>query len=143
MAISMFAIKDLESIKNLATILVIPFFAAAYVSDGALETLRDPLLDWLRNNDSNVIQTIGWGIWFLIVVALVTFAFATFDYCVVWLHVQLGDTYVMAWFGFSCLTAGVLVLSFVMPGLPKSPLNPLWHLALLCYGFSLIERASK
>lgn len=139
----MFAIKDLESIKNLAAILVIPFFAAAYVSDGALETLHDPLLDWLRNHDSAAIKSFGWAVWFLIVVALVTVTFAVFDYCVVWLHVQLGDTYVMAWLGFACLTAGIFVLSFVMPGLPKSPLNPLWHLAILCYGFSLVDRASK
>lgn len=139
----MFAIKDLESIKNLAAILVIPFFAAAYISDGAMDTIRDPILDWLRNHDSAAVSTFGWAIWFLIVVAIVAAVLAAFDFCVVWLHVQLGDTYVMAWLGFACLTAGIFVLSIAMPGLPKSPLNPLWHFALLCYGFSLIHRASK
>ena len=139
----MFAIKDLESVKNLASILVIPFFAAAYASDQALETIHDPVLDWLRNCNSVPIQSLGWLGWFLLVVALVTFALAVTDYCVVWLHVKLGDTYVMAWLGFACLAAGILVLSYVVPGLPKSPINPLWHFALLCYGFSLVERASK
>jgi phosphoglycerol transferase MdoB-like AlkP superfamily enzyme len=139
----MFAIKDLESVKNLGAILVIPSFSAAYISDGAMETIRDPILDWLRNHDSSAASTVGWAIWFLVVVAVVTAVLAVFDFGVVWLHVQLGDTYVMAWFGFACLTAGVFVLSFAMPGVPQSPLNPLWHLALLCYGFSLIHRASK
>lgn len=138
----MFAVKDLESIKNLASILVIPFFASAYMSDGAMTTLRDPFLDWLRSHDSALIAVVGWAIWIFIVVGLVTAILAALDFCIVWLHVQLGDTYVMVWFGFSFLTAGIFVLSFVIPDLPKSPLNPLWHLALLCYGFSLVHRAS-
>lgn len=139
----MFAIKDLESIKNLGAILVIPLFAAAYISDGALEIVRDPMLDWLRNQDSAAIKTFGWAIGLLIIVALVTFAIAIFDSCVAWLHVKLDAIYFMAWFGFACLTAGIFVLSFVIPGLPQSPINPLWHLGLLCYGFSLVDRASK
>jgi hypothetical protein len=139
----MFAIKDLESIKNIAGILTIPFFSAAYVSDGAMDTIRDPVLDWLRNHHSTIISNCGWFIWFLVVVAVVTVVFAVVDYAIVWLHVRLGDTYVMPWLGFTCLTAGIFVLSFALPNIPKSPLNPLWHIALLCYGFSLIDRASK
>ncbi len=139
----MFAIKDLESIKNLASVLVIPFFTAAYISDEKLKAIQDPLLNWLRNSDSASISIFGWAVWFLIIVAVVTAALAIFDNGVVWLHVQLGDKYVMAWFGFACLTAGLFLLSFIVPELPKSPLNPFWHLALLCYGFSLVDRASK
>lgn len=139
----MFAIKDLESIKNLAAVLVIPFFSAAYVSDGALETIKDPVLDWLRASDSSIVSAAGWTVWFLIVIGIVTALLAAFDSCVVWLHVALGDNFVMAWFGFACLTAGLFILSLVMPGIPKSPFNPLWHLAFLCYGFGLIDRAAK
>lgn len=139
----MFAIKDVESIKNLAAILTIPLFAAAYVSDGALETIRDPVLDWLRNNDIQSIKLFGWVVWFLIVVAIVTFVFSAVDFGIIWLHVWLDNSYFMAWVGFSCITAGLLVLSIALPGLPQRPINPLWHLALLCYGFSLVDRAAK
>lgn len=139
----MFAIKDLESLKNLSTVMVIPCFAAAYVSDGAQEAIRDPVLNWMRESNYFGIQFIGWVMWLLIVVTLVGAVVALLDYCVVWLQVKTGEVYLMVFLGFACLTAGLLVLSLVMPGLPKSPLNPLWHFALLCYGFSLIERASK
>lgn len=83
----MFAIKDLESVKNLAAILVIPFFSAAYVLDGAMETIRDPILDWLRNQNSSAVNNVGWAIWFLVVVAAITAVLTAFDFCVVWLHV--------------------------------------------------------
>ena len=139
----MFAIKDIESVKNLAGVLVIPFFTAAYISDGTMNKIRDPLFDWLRSQDSCIISAFGWAFWLLTVVAVVTMAIALFDTCVVWLHVKLGDTFVMLWFGFAFLAAGILVLSFAMPGLPKSPLNPLWHISLFCYGFTLIDRAGK
>jgi len=139
----MFAIKDLESIKNLAAILTIPLFAAAYVSDGALDTIRDPFFDWLRNNDVQSIKLVGWVLWFLTVVAIVTFVFAAVDFCIIWLHVWLDNSYFMAWVGFSCITAGLLILAIALPGLPQSPINPLWHLALLCYGFGLVDRAAR
>ena len=139
----MFAIKDLESLNNLAHILVIPFFAAAYITDGAWQTLHDPLFDWLRNHDAIAIKTIGWAACLLIVVAFAAAAFLLVDAAIVWLHVRSGDHYVMAWAGFACLTAGLFVFAVVLPGIPQSPLNPFWHLALLCYGLSLVERAAK
>lgn len=57
----MFALKDIESLKNLASILTIPFFAAAYLIDGVLETILDPFLDWLRNFPQPLVQIGGWG----------------------------------------------------------------------------------
>ncbi|MDD5330266.1 MAG: hypothetical protein PHX38_09695 [Sulfuricella sp.] len=139
----MFAIKDLENLKNLAAILVIPFLAAAYICDGALEIVRDPILDWLRNNDAAALTLLGWAAWFLIVIGLITLFVALIDFAIVWLHVNVGDAYVMAWFGFACITAGLFILSPALPNLPNSPLNPFWHLGLLCYGFSLVDRSAK
>lgn len=137
----MFAVKDLESTKNLAAVLVIPLFTAAYISDGALEAIRDPVLDWLRNHSSSVVRVCGWAFWLLVVGGIVTFVLCAIDKCIVWLHVRVGGVYVMAWFGFTCISAGLFILSLALPSLPKSPLNPLWHLALLCYGFTLVDRS--
>lgn len=139
----MFAIKDLESIKNLASILVIPFFSAAYIADNALANFHDPILDWLKSSDAILFNIAGWSLWFILVVAIVSFVFFVVDYLIIWIHVEFGNTYVMALIGFTCLTAGVFVLSPMLQGLPISPLNPLWHLAFLCYGFSLIDRSAK
>ena len=139
----MFAIKDIESLKNLAAILTIPFFSAAYVIDGALNTIQDPILDWLRHSSHPWLKIGGWVLWLLVVVAVVAVVFLLIDQAIVWLHVQTGDQFVMPWVGFASLTAGVFVFSYVFPHMPESPLNPFWHLGFLAYGLSLVDRASR
>ena len=139
----MFAIKDIESLKNLAAILTIPFFSAAYVIDGALDTIQDPVLDWLRSSSHQWLKVGGWVFWLLVVVAVVAMVFLLIDQAIVWLHVQTGDHFVMPWAGFASLTAGVFVFSYVFPHMPVSPLNPFWHLGFLAYGLSLVDRASR
>ena len=139
----MFALKDIESLRNLASILTIPFFAAAYLIDGALETIHDPFLDWLRNFPHPLVQIGGWAFWLLIVVAVVAIIFLLIDQAIVWVHVQTGDKFVMPWVGFTSLTAGVFIFCYVFPKMPLSPLNPFWHLGFLAYGLSLVDRAAK
>jgi len=108
-----------------------------------LETLHDPILDWLRGASHSWLKISGWAFWLLIVVAVVSIVFLLIDQAIVWLHVQTGDKFVMPWFGFASLTAGVFVFSYVFPGMPISPLNPFLHLGFLAYGLSLVDRASK
>ena len=140
----MFAIKDIESIKNLASILTIPFFSAGYAIDGAVETIQDPILEWLQNSSHHWLQIGGWGLWLLLVVAIVTIVFLLIDQGIVWLHFKIEAVgFIMPWFGFASLTAGVFVFSYVFPNMPASPLNPFWHLGFLAYGLSLVDRASK
>lgn len=140
----MFAVKDIESLKNLASILTIPFFSAAYVIDGALDTIQDPMLDWLRNSSSLWLKLGGWVLWLLLVVAVVAIVFLLIDQAIVWLHVKVEEAgFIMPWFGFASLTAGVFVFSYVFPHMPASPLNPFWHLGFLAYGLSLVDRASR
>ncbi|VWC20550.1 hypothetical protein BLA13014_05699 [Burkholderia aenigmatica] len=139
----MFAIKDIESVKNLASILVIPFFAAAFIAGGGLNTFNDPVTGWLTASSYLPFKIIGYSLLLASVVALTTLTFAIVDYCVIWIHVTLNSAYPMAIFGFTSLTAGLFVLSFAVPGLPKSPLNPFWHFGFLCYGFSLLSRGEN
>ena len=139
----MFAVKDIESLKNLASILFIPFFSAAYVMDGALDTVQDPVLDWLRKSSLQWLKISGWAIWLLLVVAVVTLVFLLIDQVVVWLHVQTGDHLVMPWVGFASITVGAFVFCYVFPNMLASPLNPFWHLGFLAYGLSLVDRASR
>lgn len=139
----MFALKDIESLRNLASVLTIPFFSAAYVIDGARDTIKDPILDWLRNFPHSLVQIGGWAFWFMIVVMVVASVFLLIDETIVWLHVKTGDHLVMPWIGFTSLTAGIFVFCYVFPKMPASPLNPFWHLGFLAYGLSLVDRAAK
>ena len=139
----MLALNDLESIKKLATVLVIPFFAAAYIADGASQTVTDPVLDWFRNHDSSAIRGTGWFLWLFVVVMLVTMTVAAVDWVIQWLDLRLEGVFIAFAVAISCLTAGVFVLNVFIPEVPKSPLNPLWHIGMLCYGFNLLNRSEK
>ena len=139
----MFAIKDLESIKNLASIMVIPFLSAAWIADAGPYRIAGPLMVWLENFNYPALKLVGLAVAIFATVVLATILLAAFDYCVVWLHVELDLVYLMPAVGFSAITAGLFVLSFLTPELPKSSLNPFWHFGLLCYGFSLFSRAQK
>jgi hypothetical protein len=137
-----FAIKDLESIKNLAAILVIPFFAAAYVSENASNTFRDSLFNSVNNIEVTAIKLLGYAGWLLFVVFIAMLLFAILDAGIVWIHIKTYKTFFMPIIGFTCLTVGIFVLSFAWSSLPKSPLNPFWHIALICYGFTLVDRSA-
>lgn len=139
----MFAIKDIESLKNLAAILTIPLFSAAYLMEGPFEIFRDPAIDWLRNSPHPWLKISGWAIWLIFLVAVVAIIFLLIDQAIIWLHIQTGGRYIMPWLGFSCLTIGILGLSYAFPKMPTSPINPFWHLGFLAYGLSLMDQASK
>jgi len=139
----MLAIKDLESLKNIAVVVVIPLFAAAYVADGGINQIKDPILSWLRNNPYISIKIVGWAISFLWVVGIIAIALALIDFVLVWIDVNTGMELFLPWAGFACLTAGLFVFSHFIAGLPESPLNPFWHLGLISYGFTLIDRSAK
>lgn len=139
----MFALKDIESLKNLSSVLTIPFFAAAYALDCALETLHDQFLGWLKNFSHPLIQFSGVAIWLLVVVALASGIVILIDKIVVWLDSNTGELFVMFWVGFTFMAAGIFVFCYVFPKMPASPLNPFWHLGFLAYGLSLVNRAAR
>ena len=140
----MFAIKDLDSIKTHAVVLIIPFLAAAYVSDSQTQTFTDPMQEWLRiHATAGLISVLGWASWLFVVVAVVSTALFLLHAVLVWLDLRFKEGFLLAWTGMTLIAAGVFLLTFVVPSVPKSPLNPFWHLAFLCYGFTLLEINSK
>lgn len=139
----MFALKDIESLKNLASVLTIPFFAAAYAMDCALETFHDQFLGWLKNFSHPLIHFGGLVIWLLAIVAIAAGILIVIDKIVVWLDSNTGELFVMFWVGFTFMTAGAFIFCYVFPKAPTSPLNPFWHLGFLAYGLSLVNRAAR
>jgi len=139
----MIAVKDLESLKHIAARLFIPFFAAALLSDGGIGFLNDQTLQVGVNSPVFAIKIASWTIGFMMAVAVVAFATLIIDQSVIWIHVRTGDKIVMPWVGFASLTCGLFIFSNVFPNMPKSPLNPFWHLGFLAYGTTLIDRAAK
>lgn len=141
-----FAVKDLASLRNLAHILVIPFFAAAYVSGGAAAVGADPVIRWLQSSSITWLRNSGWILWFLCAVGITAVTFFLVDEGLQWVtehvKVRLISHLLAPLISFACLTAGLFVLSYSVPTLPRSPFNPFWHLGLLCYGFSLIDRSA-
>jgi len=93
----MFAIKDLESLRNIAVIVVIPLFTAAYVADGGISRIKDLILSWLRNNPCISIQIVGWAISFLWVVGIIAISLALIDFILVWIHVNTGMEVFLPW----------------------------------------------
>lgn len=139
----MFALKDIESLKNHASILTIPFFSTAYVIDCALKTIHDPFLGWLKSLDHPLLQFSGLPLWLLAVVAIVAVILILIDKLVVWLDSNTGEFFVMFWVGFTCMAAGFFVFCYFFPKMPTSPLNPFWHIGFLVYGLSLVNRAAN
>lgn len=139
----MFAIKDLESIKKLSSLLVIPLIAAACLVDGAFADIHTAIAQGFSIAAIPLLSAVGEAVWVCLLVAMVGISLILFDKVIVWLDVRSGESFVMLWLGFAALTMGVLVLSAVISSLPRTPLNPIWHLAFLAYGFSLIDRSAK
>lgn len=139
----MIAIKDFESLNKLASVLAIPFFSAAYLTDGVPVSIQNQFLEWLKSSSLPLLKIGGWALWLFFVVAIVALVFLLIDQFIIWLHVITGDQVLMPWVGFTFLTAGIFVLGDVFPHLPQSPLNPLWHLGFVAYGLSLVKRGFK
>lgn len=139
----MLSIKDFESIKNISAIICTPLIAAALITDGILIHDIAAELTWLTESSLSILRISGWAISLMITVATVIIAFFIFDSLIVWIHVKLGDIYVMPFIAMTLLTAGLFVLSILIPNIPKSPLNPFWHMAFIAHGFNLIDRAGK
>lgn len=139
----MLSIKDFESIKNISTIICIPFIAAALITDGILINDIAAELIWLTESSFSAIKIIGWALSLITTVTIAALAFCIFDLLIVEIHVSLGNRYILPLIAMTLLTAGLFVLSILMPNIPKSPLNPFWHMAFIAYGFNLIDRAGK
>lgn len=132
----MFSVKDIAA---LASKLFVPFFAAAFIADGVGAEIVDEL-----PNQSALAALVLLSFFFAFVIYMAFVAFI--DPIVVWLDSFLPETdlmSVMVLVGFFCIVIGLLGLSSVVPDLPKSPLNLYWHLGLLSYGFSLINRSGR
>jgi hypothetical protein len=83
---------------------------------------------------------------FFFAFAIYTVFVAVIDPIVVRLDCLLPETdamSIMLLLGFFCVILGLLGFSFIVPDLPKSPLNLFWHLGLLSYGFFLINRSGR
>lgn len=127
------------------SILVIPFFTAALIADGAFHSMGASLID-LFGSDSLIVKLFIWTLRFLILAAITYTAMVIIDPIIVRLSKLLPETdeiSIMAWIGFACIAAGLFALGFVVDGLPKSPLNPFWHFGLLSYGLSLVNRSGR
>jgi hypothetical protein len=146
----MVGLKDVESLHKLAGVLVVPFFAAASMIDHTFDSIRDvilfPLMWWVRHVTSYDpdLAEFFFGCFVLVgiigamLVVLSVGLWAT-DGMVAKIPL-VGDLLpVLWWIGLTCITAGLFVAGFVIPGLPQSPLNPFWHLGLLCYGIVLFD----
>lgn len=139
----MFALKDIESLKNYASIITIPFFSAAYATDCALGTINDPALGWLKNFDYPLLRVCGLALWLLATVTVIAIVVIVIDEIVVWLDSNSGETFVMLLMAFTCITVGIFIFCYIFPKMPTSPLNPFWHIGFLAYGLSLVNRAAK
>lgn len=150
-------LRDLVSLKPLAVFLAIPFFAAASLADQTFDLLLDvslPPLMWVVHQiaylDPEIIQLV---LRCFIVVGMVGVILFGVTFPLVWLVDRVANLPVVGnsvlavellalpllWIGLACITAGLLVIEVVIPGLPPPPLNPFWHLGLLGYGRLLIE----
>jgi hypothetical protein len=148
--VSMVNLKDIESLHKLAFLLVVPFFTAASMIDHTFDSILDvvlfPLMWWVRNvtsYDPDLAEfALGCfilvGIIGAILIGLSVGLWAT-DRMVAQIPLVGEYLTVLLWIGLTCITAGLFVAGFVIPGLPQSPLNPFWHLGLLCYGIVLID----
>ncbi len=146
----MVSIKDLESLKNLASLLAVPFFTAAMIVDHTFDALRDGIMAlplwWFRHVTQSEPRFAAFFLGCFVLVGLVGVIMAVgtsllldVDRAVARIPVVGKHLPLAGWVGLTCITAGLFVVEVVIPGLPPSPLNPFWHLGLLCYGVGLIE----
>jgi DNA-binding Lrp family transcriptional regulator len=140
----MVSLRDLTSLHQVAGLLAVPFFAAASIVDHLFDAWRDvilaPLLWFVRHRSPDhaiaewllgcfvVVTIVG------VVVFLVSWLILDLDVVVARIPIVGKVIPLPIWVGLTCITAGLFIVEVVIPALPPSPLNPFWHLGLLCYG---------
>jgi hypothetical protein len=150
----MISLGDAASLKDLPILLTVPFFTAAAMVDHILDTPRDVILAlpmwWVRRvtqSDASLAEFfLGCFVLVGLVGAIVIVAIymvVDLDQAVERIPVVGKHLAVLIWVAWTCITAGLFVVEVVIPGLPKSPLNPVWHLGLLSYGVGLIDWGAK
>ena len=132
----MMSLKDIESLKNLAGILSIPFFAIACVADGFLIQMvtEFPL-------ENKVIPLI---LRFTIAVIMVFLVQVLVTPYILMLGPKPGTIDLMPFpvaFAFICIAVGLYGFGSLIPDLklPPSPLNVFWHLGILSYGLLILS----
>jgi hypothetical protein len=113
----MFAVKDLETLKNLGGLLTIPLFSAACLLDIRKMEFSDSDLLWIRDRPQE------WGVfgWIFLIVIIVVVVFCLLE-VIHWLVLvpitRIGVfNVILPLLGLSCLTMGVFVLpAFVSKG---------------------------
>lgn len=143
----MFSLKELEALKKLSTVLCIPLFSTALIRNG-LETKllrsRDHVLQFLQASHSVVAHILERGLLLIFSTVIAAVAFFIFDWIAIWLDVRLEGLYVSFWLALVFFTEGLLLLAPTLLahtaiGVP----HPVWGLACLAYGFTLLERHSR
>jgi hypothetical protein len=124
--------KDLESLKNLGSILTVPFFSVAFLvfADTPIPT------------QSNILS---WFVWILIVVLVVHLVWALVEAIIAWVCQRSWGKIIAVWFGLSFLTTGLSAFPFFIQK-AELPLNICWYLGFLGAGFrtfSLKETAQE
>jgi hypothetical protein len=135
----MFSLRDLTGFLSVAGMLTAPCLATASLVSLApwVGVADDPLGD--------LPDMPGLWVWCAVLVVLVCLTIIAVSSLLFWLDEHLvgiplaGDYLLVLWVGLSCITVGLLVLGTVIPGLPASPLNPLWHVGLLGYGVLILQ----
>ena len=150
----MISLDDAASLKDLLILLTVPFFTAAAMVDHILDTPHDVILAlpmwWVRRGTQSDASLAEFFLGCFVLVGLVgtivivaTYMVADLDRAVEHIPVVGKHLAVLIWVAWTCITAGLFVVEVVIPGLPKSPLNPVWHLGLLSYGVGLIDLGAK
>jgi hypothetical protein len=148
----MVSLRDLVSLHDLAGPLTVPLFTAASIVDHLFDEERDFLLTpflWfihyrfpepalaamaeLLVGCFIVVTIVG------LIVFFVTLTILALDHGIARLPVFSHFIVLPIWVGVTCITAGLFAIEAVIPALPPPPLNPFWHLELLCYGILIIQ----
>ncbi|HEY7492531.1 MAG TPA: hypothetical protein VIH59_15655 [Candidatus Tectomicrobia bacterium] len=129
----MFGVKDLESLKNLSTVLTIPFFVAGYITS---EKITFQLDDPVRSIFQVIPNIFAGGCFFVAV------------FCLLWAFSQIhsfiatSSTILFSLVGLSCLTIGLCQIPTLIVSIGQgiSPIHDIfWTLGYISAGFTSIS----
>ena len=148
----MIDIRALETFQKFAGWLTPPLFLLAYMhhcemldenyipsAEAIAHFYNDGLLDWALGHPYLPIQLLSWGLFLGGYIWMFAGALLCFEHVLLfWVerYVPLPFLTVTA---LVCLLAGIVFLIALLVGTPLSSFNPFWYLALLCYGFDLLN----
>jgi hypothetical protein len=121
--------KDLERLKNLGSILTVPFFSAAFLV----------FADTPFPTQSNILI---WFVWILIVALGVHLVWAVVEAIIAWVCQHSWGKFIAVWFGLSLLTAGLSAFPFFIQK-AELPVNICWYLGFLGAGFRIFSLKEK